>query len=400
MPIVDRPNKEALIRAVDIFLDTMRPLFIDCLHLAPGATVKVVLERSLKGGQADSLEKNLRKGTDMESAIEVSFFETLARVYWEDIFSKQFNGDIKILRRFRKITVARNESSHPTHLQDLDEDFTRGSLCHIAYVLGKIRAWDEQQAVVRLREGLGGSTRASTESDRDARKKAEKRAQEADAARSDAEIRARIAEAALKQSLEQAQSSEIARIQFEELAYEAEADKLEAEELAQGREHARREAEKQATRAEAAQLEAEIKARAAVADLRELKLRAKDTQSQLRLAENRKAASVAPSHGANSAIRTNGKSLPLARKSPQYEFWLIGEIMSGKISRTKLSHYAGDTRIDGRLVHYVQAASSDMSPEAWDNYLARRHETLIRRCRVGAITRQMLRKSNSQLVGH
>ena len=33
MPIVNRRNKEALTRAIDIFLDRMRPFFIDCLGL-------------------------------------------------------------------------------------------------------------------------------------------------------------------------------------------------------------------------------------------------------------------------------------------------------------------------------------------------------------------------------
>jgi len=400
MPTVDRPNKDALIKAVDIFLDTMRPLFIECLHLAPGASVKVVMRRSLKGGQAESLEWNLRKGADLETALEVSFFETLARVYWEDIFSKQFNGDTKILRKFRRITVARNEASHPPHLRDLDEELTRGSLNHIAYVLKKIRAWEEHQAVVRLNETLGGSTWTSAEIDREARRKAEQQAQEADAARSDAEVRARIAESAIRQAQEQAQSSEIARIEFEELAIAAGAAKLEAEELAQGREHARREAEKQATRAEAAQLEAERKAQAAVAELRKLERRAKETQTQLRLAESRKPESAAPSQGTKNGIRKNGKSLPFGRKTTQYEYWLISEIMSGNISRSKLSQYAGDTRIDGRLVHYVQAASSDMSPEAWNNYLARRHETLIRRSKVGARPRQVLQNNICRVVSH
>lgn len=400
MPTVDRPNKEALIRAVDIFLDTMRPFFIDCLHHAPGATVQVVLQQSLKGSKADSLDRNLRRGTDLESTIEVSFFETLAEKYWEDIFSKRFGGDKKVLRKFRKISWARNESSHPPHLRDLDEEVTRGSLNHIAYVLKKIRAWEEHQAVVRLNEGLGGSTGASAESDRVARREAEKRAQEAEAARSATEVRARIAESAIKQAQEQAQFSETARIQFEELAFEAEAAKLKAEELAERREHIRQEAEKRATRAEAAQLEAERKAQAAVADLREMERRAKETQAKLRLAESRKAASRAPSPGANHGIRTTEKSPPVARKSPQYEVWLIGEIMSGKISRSKLSSYTGDTRIDGRLVHYVQAASSDMSPEAWNNYLARRHEVLIRRSTVEAIPRQVLRNNISRVVSH
>ncbi len=400
MPTVDRPNKDALIKAVDIFLDSLRPLFIECLHLAPGATVQVVLQQSLKGSSADSLDRNLRRGTDLESTIEVSFFETLAEKYWEDIFSKRFGGDKRVLRKFRRISWARNKASHPPHLRDLDEELTRGSLNHIAYVLKKIRAREEHQAVVRLNETLGGSTWASAESDKEARRKAEQRAQEADAARSDAEVRARIAESAIRQAKEQAQSSEIARTEFEELAIAADAAKLEAEELAQGREHARREAEKQATRAEAAQLEAERKALTAVAELLELERRAKETQTQLRLAESRKPESAAPSPGTKDGIRKNGKSLPFARKTTQYESWLIGEIMSGNISRSMLSQYAGDTRIDGRLVHYVQAASSDMSPEAWNNYLARRHETLIRRSTVGARPRQVLRNNICQVVSH
>ena len=254
MPIVNRPNKEALTRAIDIFLDRMRPFFIDCLGLAPGATVQIVLEKSLKNGQAENFAKNLRSSGDLESAIEVSFFETLASTYWEDIFSTRFGGEKKILLRFRKITWARNEASHPPHLRDLDEEFTRGSLVHIAYVLRKIRAREEQQEVVRIRDGLEASTWSGPEAERVSRLEAEQKAKEADAARIAAEKRARIAEAAHIKTQEQRKADQTIRKRVEERACAAEAARLEAEGLSQGREVARLEAVRRAQIAKTAQL--------------------------------------------------------------------------------------------------------------------------------------------------
>ncbi|MDE0076502.1 MAG: hypothetical protein OXO50_03225 [Caldilineaceae bacterium] len=376
MPIVDRPNKEALLKALDIFLDRMRPFFCECLRHAPGATVQSALERSLKGNQSTNFARNLHFHADLQSAIEVSYFETITETYWEEIFSSRFGGDRKIVQKFRKIGEARNRASHPPHLRDLDDEFTQGSLCHIAYVLGSIGASEEREAVSRLREGIGGAAISTSEADSAARVVMERRVQEADAAVLAAEERARVAEAKSREAHEQTKAVEISRVLMKERAFAAEAAKQSAKALAQRSESARQEAERRALVAETGQLRAEEQMLAMTEELQEMEKRLKENEATLRRVQTQEAPSEADFEAKGDVIRPDRDRRPPVRNTPLYVNWLIRVILSGKISRSQLCQIAGDSRIDGRLMHYVQAASSGMSQMAWNNYVAKRSERL------------------------
>lgn len=383
MTIVDRPNKDALAKAVDIFLDTMRPFFVDCLGHAPGASVKTVLKQSLKGVQADNFARNLRTCTDLESAIEVGYFEPLVKIYWEEIFSTRFRCEKKIIHRLSKIAHARNMASHPPHLHDLEEEYTRGSLCHIAFVLGKIRAWEERQAVVRLRESLGGVA-GPTEAELTARSEADERVRGADAARFAAENRAHISEKAARKAQERNKSNEAARIRVEDHAKAAEAAMQKAEKVAKRNDVARQEAEGRALKAEAAQRDAERQVQSHFVAMQNAEQRAQRAESALMQLEKLNSGLKAQLERKRVDSPQFLKGQPADRRSPKYEVWLIGEILSGRISRTELSQLAEDTRTNGLLLYYVQAASSDMSSAAWKNYVVRRQEALLRKSSFAA----------------
>lgn len=377
MPVVDRPNKEALLKALDIFMDTMRRFFVDCLELTPGASAQVSLERSLKDDQSKSLSRNLRFCSDLESAIEISFFETIAACYWEDTFSARFGGDRKVLGKLRKVKDARNRASHPPHLRDLDDDFTHGNLCHIAYLLESIRAWEEHKAVSRLRDELGDSAKSFSRAYA-ATREMEAKVKEANAGKIAAEQRARILEERTTEAHERAKTAEdsLAHVEKEKSALEAARQK--AEDLAKRNELARQEAESRTIAAAAGQREADRQKLATIEVLRETERRFEEVEADLRRVQKREAPARADAVSSRDVIRPTQERRPLARNTPQYEDWLIGEIQSGNISRSMLCQYAGDSRVDGRLVHYVHAAASDMSHEAWNNYVDNRRETLAR----------------------
>jgi len=256
MAVVDRPNKEALLKALDILLDTMRPVFVECLDLAPGETAKDSLERSLRGDQSMSFARNLRLCSDLESAIEVSFLATIAECYWEDIFSARFGGARKVLQKLRNVTDARNRASHPTHLCDLDDDFTHGNLCNIAYLLGSIRAWEEHKAVSRLRDELGDSAKSFPRAENAAVKELEAKLKEANLGILAAENRARILEKLTTEAHEGTRAAEIALAHAQSETSAAEAARQRAEDLALESEYAREAAEKRAIAAEASQFRA------------------------------------------------------------------------------------------------------------------------------------------------
>lgn len=256
MAVVDRPNKEALLKALDILLDTMRPVFVECLDLAPGETAKDSLERSLRGDQSMSFARNLQLCSDLESAIEVSFFATIAECYWDDSFSARFGGDRKVLQKLRKIKEARNRASHPNHLRDLDDEFTQGSLCHIAYLLESIRAREEHKTVSRLREELGDPAKSFSGAENPAVKELEAKLKEANLGKLAAENRARILEEFTTKAHERTRAAEIALAHEQRKTSASEAARQRAEDLAQKSEYAREAAENRAIAAEAGQFKA------------------------------------------------------------------------------------------------------------------------------------------------
>ncbi|MDE0199681.1 MAG: hypothetical protein OXK78_15865 [Caldilineaceae bacterium] len=336
MPITDRPNKEALIKALDIFLDSMRPFFCECLRHAPGATVRIALERSLKGSQSTNFARDMPSHDDLLSAIEVSYFATLTETYWDEIFSSRFGGDRKIVRRFRKITEARHRASHPPHQRDLDSEFTQGSLCHIAYVLGSIRASEERKAVFRIREGLSEALKSTSEADSAANMALARRVEEAGAAVLAAEERTRVAEAKMRQAHEQTKAVEISRVLMKNRAIAAEAAKRSAEESAQRSESARQEAEWRALAAEDGQRRAEKKMQSMTGTLHETEKRLTETEATLRRLLKNEDPSVAGIVAKGGVVRPNQKLRPTARNTPRNENGLIKEILGGKISRPKL----------------------------------------------------------------
>jgi len=378
MAVVDRPNKEALLKALDIFMDTMRPFFVECLELTPGASAQVSLERSLNDDQSKSFSRNLRFCSDLESAIEVSFLATIAACYWDVSFSARFGEDRRVLRKLWRVTEARNRASHPTHLRDLDDEFTQGSLCHIAYLLESIRAREEHEAVSRLRHELGDPAKSFSGEEDTASREMEAKVKEANAGILAAENRARILEGRTTEAHERTKAAEISLAHAEKEKNSLEAAKQKVEDLAKRNELARQEAESRTMAAEAGQREAERQKLATMEVLRETERRLEEVEAELRRVQKREAPARAEAVSNKDAIRLIQERRPTARNTPQYEDWLIGEIQNGNISRSMLCQYAGDSRVDGRLVHYVHAASSDMSDRAWNNYVANRRKTLAR----------------------
>lgn len=160
MVTVDRPYKDALSRALDIFRDAMRPFLLRGLRRVSGSDLQSAIRRSLPPHQADTFDQSLRQDSDLESAIDVSFFPSLVQNNWREGFSAGFRGDRTVQNTLWLIAKARNEVSHPG-TQDLDPEFTRAHLYHIADVLGRINAPEQKRAVEDIRSGLTDSKPAT-----------------------------------------------------------------------------------------------------------------------------------------------------------------------------------------------------------------------------------------------
>ena len=84
MTTINRPNKDALGRAIDIFRDAMRPFLVHCLRSVPGATLEETVTRSLPPSQANQFVHTLRNaGNDVQAAIDIAYFPHLVSKNWD-----------------------------------------------------------------------------------------------------------------------------------------------------------------------------------------------------------------------------------------------------------------------------------------------------------------------------
>ena len=153
MTTVARPNRIALNNALDIYRDTMRPFIIRCLKRIQGQQIEDIIRNALNDRQADQFSYNLDQNNNIGDAIDVDYFPLLVSRNWRDIFSDQFKGEMAVQSMLWLIKEARNKAAHPGQ-QDMDEEFVRTNLYHIADVLGRINAPSEAQLVGEIRDQL------------------------------------------------------------------------------------------------------------------------------------------------------------------------------------------------------------------------------------------------------
>ncbi|MCY3901550.1 MAG: hypothetical protein OXF76_00190 [Caldilineaceae bacterium] len=412
MTIVERPNKEALSRAIDIFRDDMRTFLVESLGHVPARNVEIAIREGLRNGHADSFGRNRSKGGDLESAIDETFFVPLARCYWDDVFRQRFKGNEKCLDRLYRIVEARHRVSHPPYRRDFDREYTVGKLCLIARFLGDIGAWDSQRAVANIRIWLEDSN-PDAEQDAAIIKALEEKSLAEAAARKETECRAQAAEATVCQFTDELKEEVAARKDAEELAEQTEAclTKTESDlDVMKGKlkkeEFARKEVEQRAQAAEASicqaidELKREVAARREAEDRAQQEARgrllAEQTvlalQTDLEQSEKKLASVRSELKRAKEQPRDSEKAKqeniafaqhdlngePFDPRTAQYELWLIDEILSGRLDRAALRQLAGDNRLSGRLAYFVQAASSEMDGAQWQGYVAGRQKALLR----------------------
>ena len=153
MTTISRPNKDALVKIIDIYRDAMRPFLIHHLRQVPGRRVEDAIRQALRDNQANQFDQNLRNGRSVEESIDVNDFPELVRFHWRDVFSNRFRNDRSVQNRLYDIKTIRDEASHPG-ASDLDEEKTRFHIYMVADVLGKIGRPEEKEAVESIRDAI------------------------------------------------------------------------------------------------------------------------------------------------------------------------------------------------------------------------------------------------------
>ena len=164
MQIANRPNRDALMQAIDIYRDAMRPFILRQLRRVQGATVEELIERGLGGRQTDEFYQRLAENSDIESAIDLNYFPRVVRDNWRGAFAQHFNDDPSVQNMLWLIKTARDQIAHPG-TQDIEAEYTRVHLYHVADLLGRINAPDEKQAVEEIRDNLFASAESGEQTD-------------------------------------------------------------------------------------------------------------------------------------------------------------------------------------------------------------------------------------------
>ena len=156
MVTTNRPNRDALSDAIDIYRDSMRRFILHRLRRVQGAKVETAVSTALGNRRADEVKQKLRQGGGIEDVIDVNDFPHLVQRHRRDVFSEAFDDDRTIQSELWLISRARNQVSHPG-AQDLGAEYTGVHLYHIANVLGSINEQDQKKAVEDIRAQLTAS---------------------------------------------------------------------------------------------------------------------------------------------------------------------------------------------------------------------------------------------------
>ena len=143
------PNRDAVRKANDIYLDVMCQFVSKCLDKVQGKTAAELIRDTL----------GLSSQDDIEGTIEISDIAHLVRTYWHNSFEQQFEAIDRYYEARSAVGLiveGRNRASHRPW--DLDPEFTRTQLFLIAELLGKINKPDEQREVEAIRDNLFDDT--------------------------------------------------------------------------------------------------------------------------------------------------------------------------------------------------------------------------------------------------
>ena len=149
--MTERPNKKALVDALDIYRDAMRPFIVRCLKRVRGKKVEDHIRAALRDGQHNQFQENIRDGRSIEESIDIGDFPELVRAYWEDVFRDAFKTGKGIRDALYSTAKARNKVSHPEN-HDLDLGYTTDSMRDILKMLAEINEVEHMQRVLDVLE--------------------------------------------------------------------------------------------------------------------------------------------------------------------------------------------------------------------------------------------------------
>ena len=158
MTTAQYPNKDALLRGLDIYRSEMSEFIVRALRQKPGLRLEQAVAGSLIDRQAQDFAAKLREnGGNVPGAIEIGFIPNLVERNWAELFQHRFTRATTIRNRLRNIRDIRNDLAHDTSGKDITPDKAETSLYFISEVLGSINCPEQAQDVLDIRELIRGA---------------------------------------------------------------------------------------------------------------------------------------------------------------------------------------------------------------------------------------------------
>ena len=151
--MTDRPNRNALVDALDIYRDVMRPFIVRQLKRIPGRQVEDCIKSVLRDDRYNQFEEDMREGRSVEDAIDINDFPWIIKAHWYDAFRDFFKQGDRVRDTLLAISNARNKVAHPGS-QDIDLEYAECRLDNIANVLLKINESGHSRAVKDIKKAL------------------------------------------------------------------------------------------------------------------------------------------------------------------------------------------------------------------------------------------------------
>lgn len=140
---VDRPNRDALQRGIDVYRDAVRDFIIRNLKRVKGTNVnQLLLDAAGRNPQVyNSRKERLDKGDDPRSVIDVADFPHIVTHHWHGVFQRASESSGGVRNRMYLIAEGRNFVAHPD-ADDIGVGYAIGRLDDIAFVMRQINAND------------------------------------------------------------------------------------------------------------------------------------------------------------------------------------------------------------------------------------------------------------------
>lgn len=158
MPAIERPNKDALQKALDAYHDAMRQFIVRTL----GGEAEDLIVKALRTNANRFRQDLLDYRGDLEASIDAGDIPQIIHFHWFDVFARALPSNQDLRNLAWLIKNARNEVAHWRAKNDMDVEDVRARLTDIVKVLRLIDEPDEQREVEMIRAQLIATSTPNT----------------------------------------------------------------------------------------------------------------------------------------------------------------------------------------------------------------------------------------------